>query len=57
MKLLFFFVIRNSFLLKDIEQKSIPKAVEQLLSRITLIGLLLSSIGLCLTILTFILFK
>jgi len=43
--------------LMDIEKKSIPKDVEQILSIITLSGLLLSSIGLCLTILTFILFK
>ncbi len=43
--------------LMDIERKSIPKVVEQILSIITLTGLLLSSIGLCLTILTFILFK
>lgn len=44
-------------ILMDIEQKPIPKIVEQVLSIITLTGLLLSSIGLCLTILTFILFK
>ncbi len=44
-------------ILMDIEQKPIPKIVDQVLSIITLIGLLLSSIGLCLTILTFILFK
>ncbi|CAF3803910.1 unnamed protein product [Adineta steineri] len=43
--------------LMDIQQKSTSKFVEQLLSIITLIGLLLSSIGLCLTILTFIFFK
>jgi len=43
--------------LMDIEKKSIPKGLEQILSIITLSGLLLSSIGLCLTILTFILFK
>ncbi|CAF3024596.1 unnamed protein product [Rotaria sp. Silwood2] len=43
--------------LTDIEQKPIPKYIEQILSIITLTGLVLSSIGLCLTILTFILFK
>jgi G protein-coupled receptor 64/G protein-coupled receptor 112 len=43
--------------LMDIEQKSTPKFVEQVLSIITLVGLLLSSIGLCLTILTFLFFK
>jgi hypothetical protein len=44
-------------ILMDIEQKSTSKIVEQVLSIITLAGLSLSSIGLCLTILTFILFK
>jgi len=44
-------------ILMDMEQKPIPKMVEQLLSIITLAGLLLSSIGLCLTILTFMFFK
>ncbi|CAF3581884.1 unnamed protein product [Rotaria sordida] len=43
--------------LMDIEQKPIPEYIEQILSIITLTGLLLSSIGLCLTILTFIFFK
>ncbi|CAF2610937.1 unnamed protein product [Rotaria sp. Silwood2] len=43
--------------LTDIEQKPIPKYIEQILSIITLTGLVLSSIGLCLTILTFILFN
>ncbi|CAF4150325.1 unnamed protein product, partial [Rotaria sordida] len=43
--------------LMDIEQKPMPKSIEQILSIITLTGLLLSSIGLCLTILTFILFE
>ncbi|CAF1521988.1 unnamed protein product [Adineta ricciae] len=43
--------------LMDIEQTPTPRLVEQLLSVITLIGLLLSSIGLFLTILTFIFFK
>ncbi|CAF1096359.1 unnamed protein product [Rotaria sordida] len=43
--------------LMDIEQKPMPKSIEQVLSIITLTGLLLSSIGLCLTILTFILFE
>ncbi|UJR37227.1 hypothetical protein I4U23_029936 [Adineta vaga] len=43
--------------LMDIEQTTTPKFVEQILSIITLIGLLLSSIGLCLTILTFIFFN
>ncbi|CAF2993733.1 unnamed protein product, partial [Rotaria sp. Silwood2] len=43
--------------LMDIEQKSTPESIEQVLSIITLGGLLLSSIGLCLTILTFILFQ
>ncbi|UJR08985.1 hypothetical protein I4U23_013235 [Adineta vaga] len=43
--------------LLDIQQKPISRQVDQLLSIITLGGLLLSSIGLCLTILTFVLFK
>ncbi len=53
----FFFLVNYLFLFKDIEQKPIPKAVEQVLSIITLTGLLLSSIGLSLTIITFLLFK
>ncbi|CAF1015720.1 unnamed protein product [Adineta ricciae] len=43
--------------LLDIQQTPVSKEVEQLLSIITLGGLLLSSVGLCLTILTFVLFK
>ncbi|CAF4631066.1 unnamed protein product [Rotaria sp. Silwood1] len=43
--------------LTDTERKPIPEYIEQILSIITLTGLLLSSIGLCLTILTFIFFK
>lgn len=43
--------------LMDIEQKSTPKFIEQILSIITLTGLILSTVGLCLTILTFLLFK
>ncbi|CAF3706849.1 unnamed protein product [Rotaria socialis] len=42
--------------LMDIEQKPTSKSIEQVLSIITLAGLFLSSIGLCLTILTFIFF-
>jgi len=52
-----FVCLMNLFSLKDIEQKTTPRFVEQILSIITLIGLLLSSVGLCLTILTFIFFK
>ncbi|CAF4166269.1 unnamed protein product, partial [Adineta steineri] len=44
-------------ILMDIEQKPMSEAMKQVLSIITLGGLFLSSIGLCLTILTFILFK
>ncbi|CAF4710877.1 unnamed protein product, partial [Rotaria socialis] len=43
--------------LMNIEEQPLPKYIEQVLSMITLIGLVLSSIGLCLTILTFIFFK
>ncbi|CAF1436686.1 unnamed protein product, partial [Adineta steineri] len=43
-------------ILMDIEQKPMSEAMKQVLSIITLGGLFLSSIGLCLTILTFILF-
>ncbi|CAF4016929.1 unnamed protein product, partial [Rotaria magnacalcarata] len=43
--------------LMNIEEQQLPKYIEQVLSMITLIGLVLSSIGLCLTILTFIFFK
>lgn len=45
------------FLLKEITPMETPKAVEQILSLMTWIGLSLSSFGLCLTILTFLLFK